>query len=52
VSAQHVVIIDADGNPPQPVPYTLTADPPEGGPWYAMPELQPTADRADEEAAE
>lgn len=52
MTTHYLQVLDAEGNPPQPVPYTLTADPPEGGPWYAMPELQPTADRADEEATE
>lgn len=40
--SNYLQVLDADGNPPEPVPYTLTTNAPEGGPWYAMPVQEPT----------
>ncbi len=40
MTTHYLQVLDANGNPPAPVPYTLTTNAPEGGPWYAMP-VQP-----------
>ena len=40
--SNYLQVLDANGNPPAPVPYTLTTNAPEGGPLYAMPVQEPT----------